>query len=241
MDLAYRAFDPAEQPLQAWGDNVPGSSLFACVVGLALAAAGAAMFGERTKRFGAIVLAGAYAIFAAFWLPRLITAPAILGHFPGVYVGILAGIASQVIVICAACIVHEMRVPRAIAWIFGSCVVLFGLQHLVNLHAPSNVAMVPVWMPFGPSFWVAFTGTAFVLAGIAIIIRVADVPAARLLALMLLVFSALTLVPMLVAAPHQEANWGANLYNLVAAASAWILADALAPAKKKSYVFPAST
>jgi hypothetical protein len=233
MDLVYRTFDPAEQPIQAWGDNLPGCHMFAGIVGLALVLGGAAIFGTRSRRFGAAALAGAYAIFAAFWLPRLVTAPAILGKTPNVYIGILSGIATQVIVICAACIVSEARVPRAIASLFGICVILFGLQHLVNLHSPNNIAMVPVWMPLGQTFWVAFTGTAFVLAGIAVITRIADVLAARLLAAMLLVFSAVTLIPILVAAPGGEANWGANLYNLVAVASAWIFADALASAKEK--------
>jgi hypothetical protein len=233
MDLVYRTFDPAEQPIQAWGDNLPGCHMFAGIVGFALVLGGAAIFGTGSRRFGAAALAGAYAIFAAFWLPRLVTAPAILGKTPNVYIGILSGIATQVIVICAACIVSEARVPRAIASLFGICVILFGLQHLVNLHSPNNIAMVPVWMPLGQTFWVAFTGTAFVLAGIAVIIRIADVLAARLLAAMLLVFSAVTLIPILVAAPGEEANWGANLYNLVAVASAWIFADALASAKEK--------
>lgn len=244
MDLVYRAFDPAEQPIEAWADSVPGSDPFACVVGLALIVGGAAIFDERTRRFGATVLAGVYAIFAVFWLPRLITAPAILGKFPGVYVGILAGIATQVIVVCAACIVYEThpsgkRLPRALAWIFGICVILFGLQHLLNMHSPNNISMVPAWMPFGRLFWVLLTGSAFVLAGVAVTIGVADVLAARLLAVMLLVFSAVTLIPMLFAAPGEEGNWGANLYNIVAAASAWILSDALA--KEKIYPPPGST
>lgn len=243
MDLVYRAFDTAEQPIQAWGDNVPGNHLFACVVGLALIVGGAALFDERTRRFGATVIAVVYAIFAAFWLPRLITAPAILGRFPGVYVGILAGVATQVIVICAACILYETRAnadraPRPVAWIFGICAILFGLQHLLNMHSPNNISMVPGWMPFGQVFWVLLTGSAFVLAGVAIILRVADVLAARLLGAMLLVFSAVTLLPILVAAPRSEPSWGSNLYNVIAAASAWILSDWLATAK--GYI-PAST
>lgn len=223
MDLAYRAFDPAEQPVQAWGDNVPGNHIFACIVGIALVIGGAAILGARSKALGAMILAGVYAIFAVFWSPRLITAPAVLGKLPGVYVGILAGIASQVIVICTACIIYGTRTVT-IQRIFGICVILFGLQHLINLHSPNNLTMVPEWMPLGPLFWVAFTGIAFVLAGVAIVIRVADTLAARLLAAMLFVFSAVTLIPILVAAPGIEANWGANLYNIVAAGCALVLA-----------------
>jgi uncharacterized membrane protein len=226
MDLVYGAFDPAEQPIQAWGDNVPGSHGFAYLVGLALVVGGIAILDARTRRLGATILAGVYSIFAVFWLPRLIVAPEILGQFPGVYIGILAGISLGVIVICAACATLG-RVPRAIPVLFGVCVILFGLQHLLNLHSPNNTSMVPLWMPFGQVFWVVLTGIAFVLAGLGIITRVEDVLAARMLAIMLLVFSAVTLAPSLLAAPHQEASWGANLYNIVAAASAWVLADAI--------------
>jgi len=41
----------------------------------------------------------------------------------------------------------------------------------------------------GGNFWAILTGTAFALAGIAILSGILDVLAARLLALMLLVFS----------------------------------------------------
>jgi hypothetical protein len=92
----------------------------------------------------------------------------------------------------------------------------------------ASAPFVPAWMPLGPTFWVAFTGVAFIAAGLAIIIRVADVLAARLLSLMLLVFSSTTLASFLIAAPKMEGNWGANTYNIIAAASAWILADWLA-------------
>ena len=63
------------------------------------------------------------------------------------------------------------------------------------------------------------------LAGVAIVIRVADVLAARLLAAMLLVFGAATLLPLLFAGLTEQGNWGANLYNFVAAESAWIFAE----------------
>jgi hypothetical protein len=55
-----------------------------------------------------------------------------------------------------------------------------------------------------------------------------DVLAARLLALMLLVFSAFSLIPRLVAAPHQHIPWGSNAYNLAAVGSVWIYAEFIA-------------
>ena len=225
VDLLWGALDPAHQPLQAWGDRVPGAHIWAYAIGVLLVVGGAAVLRARTRRTGAALLALVYLIIAIFWLPRLITAPAYLGQSLGVYVGVLAGICAELLVVLAALIIYVGRVTPALRVGFGLCVICFGLQHLLNLHNPNNTSMVPVWMPFGQVFWVVLTGTAFVLAGLAIVIRVADVLAARLLALMFLVFSAVTLIPLLIAAPHDEANWGGNLYELVVAASAWLYAE----------------
>jgi hypothetical protein len=88
--------------------------------------------------------------------------------------------------------------------------------------------MVPKWIPLGGQFWTILTGIAFVLAGVAILSAVLDVPAARLLAVMLLVFSLLALAPRIVAAPHSHVAWGGNAYNLAAVGAVWILAASLA-------------
>ena len=85
--------------------------------------------------------------------------------------------------------------------------------------------MIPKWMPFGATFWAVLTGIAFVLAGAAIVSGVLDVLAARLLGLMLLVFSALALAPLIFSSPHDHASWGANAYNLTAIGAAWIVAE----------------
>ncbi|HEY1682707.1 MAG TPA: hypothetical protein VGF98_13765 [Candidatus Tumulicola sp.] len=235
VDLVWGAFDPAEQPIQAFGDHVPGAHIFALLVGLALIAGGICVLSRRAARIGAPILAAAYALFAIFYLPRFITAPYYLGQHASVYVSVLVGVCQQLIVICAAALIYAASIsgtsrsgglPKAIRWVFGLSVIVFGCNHLLSMRA--SAPFVPAWMPLGPSFWVAFTGIAFVAAGVAIIIRIADVLAARLLALMLLVFSSTTLASFLIAAPKMEGNWGANTYNIIAAASAWILADWLA-------------
>jgi uncharacterized membrane protein YphA (DoxX/SURF4 family) len=237
VDLVWGAFDPAHQPIQAFGDNVPGRQLLAYVVGVLLVAGGAAVMNRRSARLGAAVLAAVYMLIAIFWLPRFHTAPMVLGNTPVVYVGVLGGVCQNLIVVCAALTVYAWASPPgssinramlAVRWIFALSTIDFGLQHLTGISNPSNTEMVPAWMPLGPAFWVILTGTAFVLAGIAILSGIRDVLAARLLALMFFVFSALRLIPLLLGDPHDEANWGGNAYEIVAAASAWILAEWLA-------------
>jgi uncharacterized membrane protein len=111
-------------------------------------------------------------------------------------------------------------------WIFGLCSIVFGLAHLTDV--AEDVIYVPKWMPLGGEFWVIVTGICFVLAGIAILSGILDVLAARLLALMLFVFSAVRLLPVIFVFLHRHDVWGGNAYNLAAVAAAWILADSIA-------------
>jgi hypothetical protein len=248
VDLVWGGLDPAHQPLQAWGDNVPGHRIIGYVLAVLLVAGGASMLYDRSARLGAGILAAVYGIFAFFWLPRFYTAPMVLGYKASVYLSVLAGFCSELIVVAAAVFVlaaasksrsrRLLNAATAACLIFGLSSIVFGLAQITNI--PPNLVYVPHWMPFGRTFWVVFTGIAFVLAGIAILWGLLDVLAARLLSLMWLVISAVTLIPGLAAAPHNQANWGGNAYNILAAASAWILADWLASRKESMQLRQAS-
>jgi hypothetical protein len=234
VNLIFGNFDPAEEPIQAFGDHVPGQVPFAYAVAIFLILGGAAILSRRTARFGALVLAVIYAIFAVFWLPRFYWAPHILGQHPGIYIGVLGGVCDEIIIIVAAAIVYvaasdtvpSRRFAIATRWIFGLCAVDFGVAQLTAVHA--TAVNVPTWIPLGGAFWAVATGIFFVLSGIGIVSGLLDVLATRLLALMLFVFSALALAPQMFVYPHQQAAWGVNDYNLAAVAAAWILSDWLA-------------
>ena len=119
--------------------------------------------------------------------------------------------------------------PRTILitrWIFGLCSIDFGLNHLIDVK--DNLVYVPKWMPLGPEFWVIVTGICFVLAGLAILSGIQDVLAARLLALMFLIFNLVALPPFIFADPKNHAAWGGNAFNLALVAAKWILAGSLA-------------
>lgn len=147
----------------------------------------------------------------------------------------LGGVGTQLIVVVAGVLVyaslatHSSLWPRTMViarWIFGLCSVDFGLVHLTDVK--DNAIYVPKWMPLGGEFWTILTGICFVLAGLAILSGILDVLAARLLGLMLLIFSVVRLVPMIFAFPHRHDVWGGNAYNLAAVGAAWIVADWLA-------------
>jgi uncharacterized membrane protein YphA (DoxX/SURF4 family) len=234
-DLVWREFDPSDQPLQAWGDHIPGATIFACIAAIWLIVAGAALLWPRSRRFAAASLAVLYGIFVLFPLPRFYTAPHYLGHRPAIYIGVLVDVCQEIILFIAAVVVWKSlsgrdslphRAALIARWTFGLCSVVFGLGHLTAIE--TVVPMIPKSIPMGPTFWAVFTGIAFVLAGLAIISGILDVLAARLLGLMLLVFSALALVPLIFASPHDHGSWGANAYNLTAVGAAWTVAEWLA-------------
>ena len=66
------------------------------------------------------------------------------------------------------------------------------------------------------------------LAGIAICSGIRDILAARLLALMLLLFEVLIEIPPIFVRLHNQATWGAAVYNLSAIGACLIFAEILA-------------
>lgn len=230
LDVVWGEFEAAHEPIQALGDNIAHLKALVYVGAFVLIAGGLAILYRRTVRYGAVALAGIYLVFGMFWIPRFYTAAKYLGFSVKLLIGVLDGIGTQVIVAVAALILYatasNARVLAIARLTFGISSAVFGVAHLMGTHDLAR--MVPNWMPLGGPFWVGFTGVCFLLAGVAILVRVADVLAARLLALMLFLFSVLTLGPGVIAHVHNHIAWGSNAYNLAAAGATWILAAALA-------------
>ncbi len=234
MDLIWRDFDEDHQPIQALGDHIPGREIFAYITAALLIAGGLAILWRRSARAGGAALAFIYFVFTVFWLPRLYWAPHILGYRIPVYIGILAGVGSQLIVFAAGALVYaslakrESLWPRTIVfarWIFGLSAIDFGLSHLTDLK--DNVMYVPQWMPLGAHFWIILTGTCFVLAGLAILSGIQASLAAWLLGLQFLAFNLIALPQFILANPKDHGAWGGYAYNLAAVGAAWILAASL--------------
>lgn len=232
VDLIWRSFDRAEEPIQAFGDQAPAhTAAFACVIAVLLIVGGITVMRPRSVRLGASLLTIGYLVFAVFWSPRLVTATQYLG-LRGT-IGALGGIAQEVIVIAAVAIVYaswggvsknaSAGIVLAARWAFGLSTIVFGLAHLTNV--ASIGSMVPGWMPLGGKVWAVVTGIAFLSAGVGILTGILDVLAARLLTIMLAIFSALALAPQVAAFPYNQSAYGVNVYNLAAIGAAWVLAD----------------
>jgi uncharacterized membrane protein YphA (DoxX/SURF4 family) len=120
MDFIWGDFDGAHQPIQAFGDRIPGREILAYITAVAMIAGGVAILWRRSARTGAAVLAVVYFIFAVFWLPRLYTAPHFRGFRIPVYIGVLAGVGMELIAFTAGALVYaslsSSSWPRTISY-----------------------------------------------------------------------------------------------------------------------------
>ena len=235
VDLIWRQFEPAHEPIQAWSDHIPGAEVLACIAAICLIVGGAAILWVKTARLGAGTLTGIYLLFGLFWLPRFYTAPHTLGFHIPLLVGLIVGVAQQLTLGAAAAILYALNVGRDRAWkaraltvarwTFGLSLIDFGLAHLTGVRGVAT--MVPQWMPLGASVWVILTGLAFLAAGFAMLLRIFDFVAMRLLAVMLFIFSMLVLMPGAILHPPNHIRWGSNAYNMTAVGATWLFAESL--------------
>ena len=233
LALAWRNFDPAHQPFQSLG-KIPGQGVIACIVGLFLVATGLAVVWRRRASLGAAASAIAYLGFVALWLPRYYAGMFAPGTRAQVFAGVSFGLAQQLMLLAPAIILYATatgqnsvflkRAAMAARWMLGLPSVLFGIFHLLALRVFATI--VPQWMGFR-YFWAGITGVAFILAGIAICTGIKDVLAARLLALMLLLFEGLVEIPPIFVRLHNQATWGAAVYNVTAIGACLIFAESL--------------
>jgi uncharacterized membrane protein YphA (DoxX/SURF4 family) len=246
LDIAWGAFEASHQPIQSLGKNFPGQHILAYAAGVWLVAAGVAILWPRSARIGAAASAIAYLIFALLWLPRYSAGVHAYGWRVAVLVGVSFGLAQQLMLVAPAALVYAfpaspdslLRKRAAIAarWMLGLPPVIFGLFHLTSIRVFASI--VPHWMSFG-YFWAGLTGIAFILAGSAICLGIMDVPAARLLALMLLLFEGFVEVPPVFIRSHNLATWGAAVYNLAAIGACWIFAEFLTSRADRTRLGPA--
>jgi len=245
LNIAWSEFDASHQPIKSLGKNVAGQHTLAYVAGIWLVAAGLAILWRRSARIGAAAAAIVYLMFVALWLPRYYGAVHALGWRIDVLLGISFGLAQQLLLVAPAAILYvsatsadslmQERATITARWLLGLPPIIFGLAHFAGIRVFASI--VPHWMGFG-YFWTVLTGIAFFLAGCAICSRIMDVLASRLLALMLLLFEGFVEIPPIFIRPHNQAAWGAAVYNLVAIGACWIFAEFLASRADRRRIGP---
>jgi uncharacterized membrane protein len=232
LDLVWGQFDKFHQPIQSLVGNIPAQQFLAYTAAGLMIAAGLAILWRRSERMGAAASAIIYSVFVACWLLRFGIAIHAVGWRVNIVFGLLFSISEAVLLIAGAVILYvltapgnpmsEKRAETAARWMLGLPPIVFGLMHLSG--ARFFATIVPEWLPFRTG-WAVVAGIAFLLAGIAICIRRLDILAARLLALMLLLFEFLVEIPPIFIRLHNEETWGAAVYNLVAIGALWIFAE----------------
>ncbi len=240
IDFIWKEFEPVHQPVQALGGHIADIKILVYLGVFLLIAGGAAVMWQKMRWIGAAALGVIYGFFGVSTFRRFYTAPHYLGYHFSVYIGVLATTGEQAILVVAAIVVY-WSVARGnrfsnkkilfVRWIFGIFVFNFGLAQLMGLH--SIASMIPKWIPISRYFWAVFTSIAFIAAGLGLVLKIYDVLAMQLLALMLLIFNFIALAPLMFNSPSSHVSWGVNAYNLTAAAAAWIIANWLTEYRKQ--------
>lgn len=112
-----------------------------------------------------------------------------------------------------------MRIARVI---YALALIAFGLSHYA--YAKDTATLVPAWLPVH-LFWVYFTGTAYLAAGLAVLSGMFARLAATLVTVQMAGFTLLIWAPY-VATGHPDAGqWSEFVDSWVISAAAWVMAD----------------
>jgi uncharacterized membrane protein len=105
---------------------------------------------------------------------------------------------------------------------YGLAMLAFGLSHFFYLQL--TAPLIPTWLLW-PVFWAYFTGTAYLLAGAAVLTGVFARLAATLAAVQMASFLLLVWFPIFLAGKMNDFNWGEIVVNCALVAGGWVVAE----------------
>lgn len=211
---------------------LPYATAFLVVTSAALIAGGCFVAFRRTERLGAGLLAGVYAIAAATFLPDIIAQPRVYAAWGNLFYPLATVSGALVAYFMLSPSLRARAACRAAVVLAGLCNASFAAEQLE--FRGRTAGLVPKWMPPSGMFWAIATTVAFGLAAASLISGYQSLPAARLVASMLLVFGLAVWLPTLIADPKTHSNWSEGLQTFAIAGAAWIVADFLARVRSES-------
>ena len=105
---------------------------------------------------------------------------------------------------------------------YGLAMFGFGFSHFAFLD--NTTSLIPVWLGW-PVFWAYFTGTAYLLAGVAVLTGVWARLAATLAAVQMASFLLLVWFPIFLAGKMTDFNWGEIVVNFALVAGGWVVSE----------------
>jgi uncharacterized membrane protein YphA (DoxX/SURF4 family) len=206
-------------------DAAPGQTALGYAAAIPFLLAGLALQWRRAAAFSSLALVILYGLpVILLGVPRVIPDPSVFGTWYGLLEPLaLAAGGLVAYTFCArlepATAVRLCRIGR---FIFGICLIYFGMAHHVFLAYTAK--MVPPWMPPGQVFWAYATAAGHIGAGVAILSGIYARTAAMLLTAMFIVFGVLVHAPTILFQPHVHFNWVENAINFALIAAAWVMA-----------------
>src|SRR6266849_6355042 len=194
LGLAQGDFTPTWTGLPR---SVPAREVLAYLCALILLVSGIGLLWQRTAVVASRLLLTSFLVWLLlFRVPLIFRAPtATVAWWASGDTAVMAA-AAWVLYAWFASGDKGLRIARVL---YGLGLIPFGVAHFTYLER--TVSMVPGWLPWHLA-WAIFTGSAFIAAGVAVLIGVYARLAAMLSALQLGLFTLLVWVPIVVAGPN---------------------------------------
>jgi uncharacterized membrane protein len=228
MGFATGDFAQIWQPVPKW---VPARTLFVYLSALISLGSGIGLLWRRSAPLASRVLVVALLI----WL-FVLRIPNLFYQTPVVLVAWTLGATAVMLagawVLCSAfarergqsCLsfITDAQSLHTARMLYGLSLVPFGLAHFMYVDA--TTVLIPAWLPWHVAL-AYFTGTTFIVAGLAVAIDVCARLAATLSALQLGLFGLIVWVPRMVAGTVTDFQRGEFITTCVLTAGAWVVAE----------------